>query len=114
MARRRFSMAVSRSHCVEANPTEALSPDQKSITALSSKLADQPTFYSGSYDGKVNKFDFSHENGDCTPVSGSGHSNSVIAIANSDRGSTYSAGMDDTVKEITSDSTYTYVCMLSM
>lgn len=77
--------------------------DQKSIVALSNKVPSSPTFYSGSYDGRIRQFDLSSEKGECKPVSGAGHTNSVIAIVASDRGRLYSAGMDDTVREITVD-----------
>lgn len=77
--------------------------DRKSITALSDKVAGAPTFYSGSYDGRVSVFDFSQgESASCKPIPGSGHSNGIVTIASSDRGTVYTAGLDDSVREIAS------------
>lgn len=74
--------------------------DQKSITTMSQKLSSSPTFFSGSYDGKVHSFNLSSESGVCKPVEGNGHSNAVVAIAASDRSKVFTAGMDDTIREI--------------
>ena len=90
-------------------PNLSLLTDQKSIVALSNKLPSSPTFYSGSYDGRIHQFDFSTEKGQCKLVDGAGHTNSVAAIAASDRGSVYSIGMDDTVREMTSDQGFSSV-----
>ena len=71
---------------------------------MSQKLPSSPTFFSGSYDGKVHSFDFATEAGACKPVQGNGHSNAIVSIVTSDRSKVYTAGMDDTVREIDSAS----------
>lgn len=76
------------------------STDQKAIVALSGKIPDSPTFFSGSYDGKVNSFTFSETHATCKPVTGAGHSNSIVALSTSDRSEMYTAGMDDSVRII--------------
>jgi hypothetical protein len=78
--------------------------DQKSVTSLSNELPSAATFYTGSYDGCVHAYDLSKERGECKPLAGAGHTNGVVGIAASDRGSVYTAGMDDTVREIESGS----------
>lgn len=73
---------------------------------MSQKLASESaTFFSGSYDGKIHSFDLSSgSTSACRPVAGNGHSNAVVAMAASDRSRVYTAGMDDTVREIDSSS----------
>jgi hypothetical protein len=83
--------------CLSLNT--ALKPplsDQKAITALSYSHQDSGTFFSGSYDGRVNSF---ASTGECTPVAGVGHANQVLALSGAGPG-LVSVGMDDSVREI--------------
>jgi len=75
-------------------PSRILYGHQRPIMALAREKSG--TFFSGSYDGRINTFS---AEGHCTPVQGTGHSNQVMAIA-TDSGRVVSVGMDDTLRQI--------------
>lgn len=76
--------------------------DQKSIITMSSEPVNQSTFFTGSYDGRIHAYDVAKEA--CEPIQGSGPTNSVVAIDTSEDGKAYIAGMDDTIREMSSKS----------
>ncbi|KAH8923358.1 WD40 repeat-like protein [Atractiella rhizophila] len=72
---------------------------QKSITSLSYSRPSK-TFYTGSYDGRINSFSDVGAGGVCRPVKGMSHTNQVIAMDVDPESGVWSAGMDDSLKEI--------------
>lgn len=65
-------------------------------------MSDKPlhgsTFFTGSYDGRIQAYDVVEPNG--KEVQGSGHSNSVVSIAATQDGRAFSVAMDDTLRSI--------------
>ncbi|WWC87902.1 uncharacterized protein L201_002802 [Kwoniella dendrophila CBS 6074] len=82
----------------------------KAITAsvLSGDNEKEATFYTGSFDGSIKRFDigesFGEKEGNCDEVNGTGHTANVIGFSNDGKGKVYSAGWDDKVSSIEGDS----------
>ncbi|OCF43364.1 WD-repeat protein [Kwoniella heveanensis CBS 569] len=62
------------------------------------------TFYAGSFDGTIKRFDlgesFGEKEGTCTEVEGTGHTGQIAGITSDGKGKVWSAGWDDKVSSI--------------
>ncbi|WRT65714.1 uncharacterized protein IL334_002662 [Kwoniella shivajii] len=85
----------------------------KAITAStlssgSEENSSSSTFYTGSFDGTIKKFDigdsFGEKEGNCDELNGTGHTANVIALSSDMKGKVYSAGWDDKVSSIEGES----------
>ncbi|WVQ93436.1 hypothetical protein IAU59_000510 [Kwoniella sp. CBS 9459] len=81
----------------------------KAITASSISSAEgggekEATFYAGSFDGSIKRFDlgesFGDREGTCTEVEGTGHTGQIAGIIPDGKGKVWSAGWDDKVSSI--------------
>ncbi|KAK6907373.1 hypothetical protein I203_101367 [Kwoniella mangroviensis CBS 8507] len=78
----------------------------KAITAstLSGDTEKEVTFYTGSFDGSIKRFDigvsYGADEGRCDEVQGTGHTANVVAFSTDYKGKVYSAGWDDKVSSI--------------
>ncbi|WWD16495.1 hypothetical protein CI109_100921 [Kwoniella shandongensis] len=83
----------------------------KAVTASAISASDDgkgATFYAGSFDGTMKKFDigetYGEREGQCENVEGTGHSARVVGLSANDKGKVWSAGWDDKVAAIEGES----------
>ncbi|KAL9108579.1 MAG: hypothetical protein Q9227_006665 [Pyrenula ochraceoflavens] len=104
-----LSLSGNLNYLAEGNPniTRTLTGPQKSITATaaSDSSTSAPTFYTGSYDGRLCAWDTT--TGTASSISGNGHSN-IISGLTCTHNHVYSTSWDDTLRAVDPNaSTYT-------
>lgn len=67
---------------------------------MSTDPVDPATFFTGSYDGRICAYNMAE--GECVPIHGTGPTTAVVAVDTSEDGKAYLAGMDNTIREISS------------